>query len=208
MVPKANVLAAKYAINDHLHGRFPVYTSHSKRSVVTYSHLSQIWAEGNTLDVRGIPQKYPGNNVHHFQEDRWEVISQCTLLREGKRDGTNHKSPMHTQSLSLFVKRVSDNQRNKGVTCWEGRSCAEAEPNAGALGRSIKKASGVGLRCTVNPELLYSSPWKLKPQAFVWKRSRRRNLSNMTYQMSIPSSLHQKADQSKEISGAASIAIK
>jgi len=37
--PMVNSLAMKYTTNDHFHGRLPVNTSHSKSSVVKYSHL-------------------------------------------------------------------------------------------------------------------------------------------------------------------------
>jgi hypothetical protein len=40
MQMRASTLAVTYTINDHLHGRFPVYTSHSKSRVVINSHLS------------------------------------------------------------------------------------------------------------------------------------------------------------------------
>jgi hypothetical protein len=39
---RENVLVLMYGTSDHLHGRLPVYTCHSKLNVVTYSHLSEM----------------------------------------------------------------------------------------------------------------------------------------------------------------------
>jgi len=42
MQMRASTLAVTYTINDHLHGRFPVYTSHSKLRVVIKSQLHPV----------------------------------------------------------------------------------------------------------------------------------------------------------------------
>jgi hypothetical protein len=51
MLMRANALAVTYTINDHLHGRFPVYTSLSKPRVVMNSHLSPVMNVSEPVSV-------------------------------------------------------------------------------------------------------------------------------------------------------------
>jgi hypothetical protein len=65
---RVNILAALYGIQDHLHGRLPVYTCHSKSRVVKCSHLSEMQVEGDPLHEDEISHIQSRKSAHHFHK--------------------------------------------------------------------------------------------------------------------------------------------
>ena len=96
MQMRASTLAVTYTINDHLHGRFPVYTSHSKSRVVINSHLLPAIKVSEPSQRRENLHVSPGTKVDDFGETIFPGNTLVYTSRRWPQSGTNQMSAIRT----------------------------------------------------------------------------------------------------------------